>query len=358
MQEKLIGMTSLTVLQVRMLIILGIFIILCFMVTDLDRHPDSIKDIYILSRIGIQIPMFIIFLAASFLPSFFRLYQPILIITMLIIVCSNYWFTIRAWEIAEYSFTYAGITLYGLFAMFIFRMSLLYSIAFSTVVFLCFVGLTLNYPVYGAYSLVNSGVVLTSLLVSIIGVYKIEDTLSKLAISEKKLKSLSQTDSLTGLLNRRTYETKFSELFQLCTRSQSKICVYIIDIDFFKDYNDGYGHVKGDEVIKQQANNLKEVFKRDTDIIARYGGEEFIVVTSGVTEQQSGELALRVIQQWQELKIPHGKGQAPAYISCSIGFYFYQPNLKSNNTLAVQRADEALYQAKQQGRNRYVQYKG
>ena len=348
--------STLTLLQIRLLIIIGAALLGSFMFADLALLPSSLKPIYIQSRIYIQIPLCVVFLALSWHPAFLRQYQSILATIMLGVTFANFWLIIQCWQREGFSFPYEGTVMYSLFTLIVFRMSLRTGLCFSALVITSFGVLVLTYPIYGANSGVNFGFVVIGPVVGLISIYQVERVLKKLSAANTNLSTLSQIDSLTEIYNRRTYETRFSDQLNINKRAGNSICVFIIDLDNFKDYNDGYGHVQGDKIIKKQADHLTSIFRRETDIVARYGGEEFIVVTSQVTHSQCCEFAQRILDQWATDKVRHGKGNGREFMSCSVGFYIEQVTLKTDKEQMVKNADKALYQAKANGRNQFVEY--
>ena len=171
-----------------------------------------------------------------------------------------------------------------------------------------------------------------------------------------QLLHLSQTDPLTQLLNRGTYEARFNECLELNKRNANTVCVYFIDLDNFKDYNDGHGHPQGDKVIQLQAQFLKEIFQRSTDIVARFGGEEFVVVTSNIDYAQSKDFAQQIIDKWSLTKVKHAKGKGAEFVGCSVGYYYETANVNTTITDLIKKADDALYRAKNNGRACAVLY--
>ena len=355
--NQLVQQSALSIKQIRLLIVIGAILLACFMVADLALLPESLTGVYMQSRFAIQIPLCGLFLLSSFHSSFRKHYQLILSITMLGIVLANYWLIVTCWQLAQFAFPYEGTMMYSLFTLFVFRLSFKYGIAFSFIVVISFALIIINYPIYGAQNTINLGFVFISSLVGLMGVNQVEGALKKLSTANITLETLSQIDHLTQIFNRRTYEARFAEQLSVNKRSGNSIGIFIIDLDYFKDYNDGYGHVRGDEVIKLQANNLKLIFRREADIVARYGGEEFVVITSKVTHEQCIEFANGIIEQWATAKIKHAKGKGGDYVTCSIGFYFENVTKDTDQTAMVKKADKALYQAKDQGRNCFVEYK-
>jgi len=269
----------------------------------------------------------------------------------------NYWLIVTCWEVGRFPFPYEGTVMYSLFTLFVFRQTFKYGIIFSSIVVTGFALIVLIYPIYGVQNGINLGFVFIGSLVGLMGVHQVEGALKKLSTANITLETLSQIDHLTQIYNRRTYESRFTEQLFLNKRTGNSICVFIIDLDYFKDYNDGFGHVQGDEVIKIQAKYLTQLFRREADIVARYGGEEFVVVTSQVAHEQCIEFSNGIINQWSSAKIKHGKGKAGPHVTCSIGFYFEEVTKDTNQTKMVTKADKALYQAKEKGRNCFVEYK-
>lgn len=173
----------------------------------------------------------------------------------------------------------------------------------------------------------------------------------KLADTNKVLERLSVTDSLTGIANRRYFDVAIDHELLRSTRGKSPLSLIFIDIDFFKGYNDTYGHVSGDECLSKVANALKTALKRPADLVARYGGEEFAVLLPETEIKGAVVLAESMRQQVAELDIPHMNSSAASHVTISLGVAY---TLSGNNSSAslIEMADKALYKAKEYGRNR------
>lgn len=175
----------------------------------------------------------------------------------------------------------------------------------------------------------------------------------------KELEELSITDSLTGLYNRRYFETVFQKEFKRCRRGKTNFVFAIFDVDMFKQYNDHYGHLKGDEVLIKLAEILKNFSQRANDFAFRIGGEEFCVITSGMSENEASDYFETIRKHIEEAEIEHEKSDASQYVTASFGLVVV--NFKAiTNTIfderydtekIHQRADKLLYQAKAEGRN-------
>jgi len=185
---------------------------------------------------------------------------------------------------------------------------------------------------------------------------KVQQRTEQLEQANTQLEKLSLTDSLTGLNNRRSFEHAIIDRWSRAQRSAEPISIIMIDIDHFKAYNDTYGHIEGDECLRKVAETLKEVFSRQTDFTARYGGEEFVVVLEATTENSAYQIAENARIALFDKKIEHS-GSPLKVVSLSIGVASIVPEESYNDPQSlVEKADKALYQSKQNGRNRVTCY--
>lgn len=180
---------------------------------------------------------------------------------------------------------------------------------------------------------------------------KIEQQNLELEKKNKALKKLSLKDSLTGIWNRRKYEQKIAREWHRCLREQSPIALLFLDIDYFKKFNDFYGHMAGDECLAKIGQVLKNSFVYSTGTVARYGGEEFVVLLTKVGKEEAIKTADLLRQSVEALAIPHEKSSINNYVTVSIGCTSRIPDLNTSYQDLVRVADKALYQAKDAGRN-------
>jgi len=171
--------------------------------------------------------------------------------------------------------------------------------------------------------------------------------------SRKELEFLSRTDSLTGVANRRFMDEFIDKEWLRAIRNKSSISFILIDIDFFKLYNDNYGHPEGDECLKKVATKLKNLVRRPGDLIARYGGEEFALVLPDTKEAEF--VANNCRQSIEELQIPHKFSEAANVVTISVGLCTVSPYKGIDPKSVIATADKALYKAKNGGRNRVEQ---
>lgn len=167
-----------------------------------------------------------------------------------------------------------------------------------------------------------------------------------------RAKSISaDMDPLTGLANRRGLDRKAAVLWPYCARTQTNVGLIEIDIDFFKKYNDRFGHPAGDKCLKEVAHAIKNTAKRSVDITARTGGEEFIIFVQNMTEAELVEFAMKVRKNVADLKIAHAYAGVSEYVTVSMGIAYGVPGEDYAFDDMYEEADRALYKAKNSGRN-------
>lgn len=167
------------------------------------------------------------------------------------------------------------------------------------------------------------------------------------------LAAQSVTDELTGIANRRRFDEALAEEWRRANRNGSYLALAMLDVDWFKKYNDRYGHQAGDECLRRVAGTLLEKANRAGDLVARYGGEEFVMIIT--TSDPDGALAYAqmVAQAIATLNIPHQTSDF-GMVTVSIGIAGSTPSENENAFSLLKRADEALYRAKEGGRNKVV----
>lgn len=167
----------------------------------------------------------------------------------------------------------------------------------------------------------------------------------------EQLQYLSNYDSLTCIANRRYFDHYLNKEWIRAIRNSSSMSVILLDIDFFKDYNDMYGHLEGDERLKNVATILKKTVDPSTELAARYGGEEFVIVLPETDLKGAYAIAEKIATSIESLKIPHKGSKVSDYITISVGVHTMTPNSNCNPQDLIRGADNALYEAKRKGRN-------
>lgn len=174
----------------------------------------------------------------------------------------------------------------------------------------------------------------------------------ELEAANSRLRDLSLLDSLTGISNRRRFDQRLDEEWSRAARNGEPLSLLMIDIDFFKNFNDTYGHVAGDQCLVDVASALARSLHRPADLVARYGGEEFAVILPATNGEGAGEVAERLRVEIERLALPHESSAAAPCLTISIGAATAHPRADISPYSLVKAADQALYQAKTQGRNR------
>lgn len=183
------------------------------------------------------------------------------------------------------------------------------------------------------------------------GMLLLEVLLTQWRRREKTVHTLSQTDPLTGLFNRRTTHDRLNQLIKAKDGDSKTHAVILLDLDLFKSINDIYGHSVGDEVLQLVAKNLQSNV-RDEDMVGRFGGEEFIIILANTSRQQTEDVAERCRTELMKLRLSNSNTNE-LVITASFGVACFKPGQTTVDTI-LKEADEALYQAKHQGRNQIV----
>jgi diguanylate cyclase (GGDEF)-like protein len=173
-----------------------------------------------------------------------------------------------------------------------------------------------------------------------------------LETANQRLKRLVAVDALTGIANRRHFDRALDRELRRARRDRAPLSLVFLDLDEFKRYNDTYGHARGDEVLRLVAQTLDETFRRGGDLVARYGGEEFAVVLPGVDGRRAGLYAERLRRRIWRLAIPYAASQVSDRVTISGGVATVTPPQVVAPDDLLRAADQALYRAKCQGRNR------
>lgn len=172
--------------------------------------------------------------------------------------------------------------------------------------------------------------------------------------AQAALQNLAAHDGLTGIANRRAFDERLAVEWSRAAREQQPVSLLLLDIDFFKYYNDNYGHQQGDECLRRVASAMSAAVFRAADLPARYGGEEFVVLMPNTAVSGAKAVAQRICAQISDLRLPHAHSDVADHITASIGVATLCPGPGELANQLVAAADAALYAAKNAGRNRVI----
>lgn len=170
----------------------------------------------------------------------------------------------------------------------------------------------------------------------------------------RQLEELSNLDGLTGVPNRRRFDEVFHKEWLRCRRDKAPVSLLMIDIDFFKAYNDTYGHLQGDTCLKHVAAAIQEALRRPGDMVARFGGEEFSVVLPLTDAYGAFSRAEQIVENVRRLDLRHEASLVSPRVTVSVGIATMVPDAEDETHNLLQKADEALYRAKKEGRDKIV----
>ena len=298
-------------------------------------------------------PILVATLYLSGRPQKHQLYQALLAITALLIgLVINSIVTRAALHGSSYFFasTIAWIFVTWVILGLLFRHAAITALILSGIYFWGLLNWQIAYPEV-VFEITMLGIV------NIIGgycCYQLEYALRRSFLESRVLAQLAQRDGLTGLYNRRSFDEHMNRLWRQSRRERSQLTLLLVDIDHFKAFNDHYGHQAGDDALKKVAEVIGFSAQRPLDFAARYGGEEFALLLYGPGSDYAKDLPEQIRQAVLGLKISHQKSGTGPYLTVSVGVAHLMPDMERSMAGAFQMADEALYQAKENGRNTVV----
>jgi diguanylate cyclase (GGDEF)-like protein len=310
------------------------------------------QPIYLL-RLGVACPALVLILAATVVPELQRYYQwiaaaAVIVTGMSVMIISG---IAAAQGIPQFQMGDVLVVVYAtLFLGLLFRPVIVVAVALMV----AFVAINWYLGVSTDHLIFASCVVFATTLMSVLSALRMERLLRANFIEYRLLNDIAERDGLTGLYNRRMFDSLANRLWLQAQRDQEALQIILVDIDHFKPYNDLYGHQAGDHCIQRVAAIIARAAKRPFDFCARYGGEEFALVLYAPSGPDPTALPEQIRRDIMALDIPHANGQAAPILTVSIGSATAQPDTKRSLAGLIQTADEALYRAKQLGRNRVL----
>jgi diguanylate cyclase (GGDEF)-like protein/PAS domain S-box-containing protein len=196
----------------------------------------------------------------------------------------------------------------------------------------------------------NGGV--ARIIGTLIDISKYKQVEVALQKANDELLRLAALDDLTQIANRRRFDDRLTQEWRRAQRDETSLAVIICDIDFFKNYNDSYGHLRGDDTLYTVAQAIQATLKRPMDLVARYGGEEFAVILPATDAEGAERVAFQIKTAVDELQIAHKSSRTSEYVTLSFGVAAVVPSNGLSSKRLIEAADQVLYRAKAKGRNR------
>ena len=313
---------------------------------ELNRIPSMIHMLVI-------IPTLLIGLASSFSPQRHRIYPPLAMLASTLLGLGVAAIQIVA-TLGGMSILFPCMILTIIFIYFMGGLIFYHAVAANVIVLLVYLAAGSELPLPGHEFAYDALAMVAANLFGASVVYMHEKTSRIRFLEACLLREMVARDGLTGIQNRRMFDQHIQRAWQQAVREKERVAVLLVDIDCFKDYNDRYGHQAGDECLRAVAVSLSQCARRPMDFVARYGGEEFAVVLYEASREYVAEVLTRIQRSIAELNIPHEASRVASRLTVSIGAAFILPSSSRTHEGLIQLADEALYSAKEQGRNRVV----
>lgn len=334
---------------------LALAAILVAMITALDWFlmPQAFAMKTTALRCGIMLPAIGAVLAMTYVPQLHR-YLTAMALTLALVVGGSVLAVGALANVYETGSLFSGMIVVIIYGYLFFGMRVIWATCAGVPLMLAH---TILQVVYGAPPAVvaYSALFLTfANLVGAAGCYLLEMLGRRIFLENRLLRHLAGRDGLTRISNRRAFDEQLARIWTRAAEQGRRMGVVLVDVDRFKEFNDRYGHQAGDECLSQLAETLVCSARRPGDFVARYGGEEFAILTYDPPRDYLAKLAERIHANVCILAIPHDAGGLGGRVTVSIGTSMLRPCLDWNPVDAVGTADEALYRAKLDGRNRTV----
>jgi diguanylate cyclase (GGDEF)-like protein len=313
---------------------------------------EVLEPIYLL-RLGVACPALVVILAATVIPELHRHYQwiasaAVVVTGMSVMIISG---LAAAAGMPQFQMGDVLVVVYAtLFLGLLFRAV----IVVATALLLGFIGIGWYLGVSSDHVIFASSVVFATTLMSVLSALRMERLVRANFIENRLLNDIAERDGLSGLYNRRMFDNLTSRMWLQAQRNHEALQIILVDIDHFKAYNDLYGHQAGDSCIRRVAAIIARAAKRPFDFCARYGGEEFALVLYAPSGGDPTTLPEQIRRDTIAMSIPHTHSDAAGILTVSIGSATAEPGTKRSLAGLIQTADEALYRAKQLGRNRVL----
>jgi len=311
------------------------------------------QDFYNLVRLGIALPLICISYFCTYFSIFQQRFQSLAFCMVLFIGVTTNMCVAYANKYGQ-QLPYEGLILIIFMGFLLSGMGFRHSLACACLLFLSYCLMATFYMPTNPMLMHELIFIFGSCLVGGAAAYTLEYQ-SRLGFLQKgALRSAAKIDPLTNLLNRGAINYQLERIMDYAFREQKFITLILLDVDYFKRYNDTYGHIQGDHCLVEIAKALQKGCRRSLDFAGRYGGEEFILAWFDTKPEEMPPLSERLSDSIRQLNIQHEKSKVSGFITLSGGMVTGIPSEKLTSSVFIQKADDTLYEAKNQGRNRIL----
>ena len=353
--EQAFNRYHITVFLVRMRwsLLVAMLLMALFVVLDAVSLPESVRNGTLAVRLGLILPTLLI----AWLATYQRRWRPYLqIIGAVAALSGGLGVAGIIWIARAHAFPlpYEGIILVTVFFYFLTGLRFFTAALCGWVTFFAYLLVEVISALPAEQLLYNAVFLASANLIGCFGCYFLEYASRQNFLAQGLLQDLAEEDFLTGLLNRRAFSERAERSWRQAQRERQALALVMMDVDYFKRFNDHYGHAAGDEALRAVGQVIGRQARRALDMTARYGGEEFGGLWYGIEEAQAVSLLENIRSEVEALALPHAKSEAAGVVTLSIGLAYLLPQPHQSLEDALRLADVALYLAKEQGRNRVV----
>ena len=332
-------------------IAIGMITIVLLIPMDIQGMPNDIKSLYYFIRVGMSIPLLLLVFSFHFIPAMTRFIQPASVLVILWIALGNIALDVASQSVG-FNFAYEGVFIVIMISLFMAGLRFQIACIGPLMTMLAMWIASIYFLPDSRHTSLKVFYVTAISFCGMVGAYTIEYQFRNSFIQHAIVQHMAIKDGLTGLFNRTEAIKKLGFLLEYARREQKPISLLLADVDHFKLYNDHYGHLKGDDCLKNIGGALNSCCKRPLDFAARMGGEEFLMVWFDSTPEEESNLSRYVHDSIAALKLPHKASETAPIVTLSAGYYRVIPDPSSTINLLINTVDEALYRAKNSGRNR------
>lgn len=341
------------VVKQRGAILVGIILLLILIPLDIGYLEGEVLQFYLISRVWITIPILVIALLFTFRESFRRYFSVFSFCIITFIGLTVNISVIYSQKVGLYA-PYEGAMLLIMVAFFLGGMYFRQSLSCIIIIALSYLLLSEIFLPPERYQLHRYFFIFATCLIGGVSAYTLEYQVRISFLQRGALKWLAKTDPLTGLYNRGALNQKLTHLTEYAYREKKAITLMLVDVDFFKNFNDFYGHIRGDDCLKKVATALVKNCQRPLDFCGRYGGEEFLLMWFDAAPNEAKTFAEKTKGSIDQLQEAHERSSISQQVTISGGMITGIPTHPDQAEAILHQADQCLYRAKESGRNRII----